>query len=82
MQSLTWIEFILTLEKAFGVRRGLTRSATGAGPSQVPFLERTLSNGRIVSVSLNVNGNTAVPPSMKRHILARLYIDEIEFEQL
>lgn len=75
------MEFVLTLEKSFGVRRGQSR--TSAAGSPVPYLERTLPGGGTVQVPLYVSdGNRVVPLSRMRQILDRLHIDIEQFEKL
>jgi hypothetical protein len=79
VDALTWIEFILTLEKRFGVSRGLT--TTSVASERVPFLKRTLPSGREVSVTLpGFDGNRGVPQHRVRQILSRLEIPEDDFD--
>ena len=85
MDALTWIEFIMTLQQAFGVRplRSQSTIVGPSGPESVPYLERTLPDGTVRRVVITgADGNRPVPPSRMRTILDRLEIDPAEFEKV
>jgi hypothetical protein len=81
MDGLTWIEFLLTLKKAFNASFVPPASGTPVG-SAVPVLRRDLPDGTIKEMVLHLkpqDGSRVVPPSMVRNVLDRLGITSEEW---
>ena len=71
----TWADFILDLERRYGVERGVS--------AEVPYLRRRLPDGTVREKSLfNVSPTREIHRPTMESVLLKLGIDPAEFERI